>query len=118
MAPATKVEVMISPHLRILALVLLILSFAMFTGVVTTVSALEHPEVIDTCCDRGESESDPMNGFCLDANCLCFSCLNLEVTAPLFYSCPQQVTAAVFCPSWAFNPDGFSVVIDYPPETA
>jgi hypothetical protein len=109
---------MISPRLRIMALVLLIFSFAMFTGVVTTVSALERPEVIDTCCDRGESESEPMNGLCLDANCLCISCLTLDVTAPLFYSCPQQVTATAFCPPWTFSPDGFSAIIDYPPETA
>jgi hypothetical protein len=108
---------MISSRLRILALLLLIFSFAMFTGVVTTVSALERPEVIDTCCDRGESESEPMTGPCLDANCLCFSCLTLDVNAPLFYSCPQQVIATTFCPPWTFSPDGFSAAIDYPPET-
>jgi hypothetical protein len=109
---------MISPRLRALALVLLIFSFAMFTGIVTTVSALEHTVEVDACCDRGETESEPLSGPCPDANCLCFSCLALGVTASLVYSCPLQVTISAFYPPQAFSPDGFTTAIDYPPETA
>ena len=109
---------MISPRLRALALVLLILSFAMFTGIATTVSALERPERIDACCDRGESGPEPLSGPCADANCLCFSCLTLDLAAPLALACPLRIADSAFCPPLAFCPDGFSAVIDYPPEIA
>jgi hypothetical protein len=109
---------MISPRLRVIAFVLLILSLAMFTGIATTVSALERPESVDACCDRGETEQEPMSGPCADANCLCFSCLTLDRVAPLSCVWPLQVTASGFALPPAFCPDGFSAVIDYPPETA
>ena len=109
---------MISPRLRAIALVLLILSLAMFSGIAITVSALERPERVDACCDRGESEPEPMSGPCSESDCLCFSCLTLDLVAPLTYACPLQVTASCFGPPPAFCPDGFSAVIDYPPETA
>lgn len=109
---------MTSPPHRAIALVLLILSFAMFSGIATTVSALERPERVDACCDRGEAEPEPMSGPCSEPDCLCFSCLTLDRVASLTYVCPLQVTASGFCPPRGFCPDGFSSVIDYPPETA
>jgi hypothetical protein len=109
---------MISPRLRTIALVLIVLSLAMFTGIGTTVSALERPERVDACCDRGEAESDPVSGPCSEPDCLCFSCLTLDRVAPLTYLCPLQVTTSGFGPPPAFCPDGFSSVIDYPPEIA
>lgn len=110
---------MIPPLHHAIALVLLILAFAMLTGIATTVSALERPERVDACCDRGEAEPEPASGPCSAADCLCFSCLTLNLTAPLSLACPlQQETSSAFCPSRTFCPDGFSAVIDYPPETA
>jgi len=109
---------MISLRLRATALVLLILSFAMFTGIATTVSALERPERVDACCDRGETKPEPMSSPCSESDCLCFSCLTLDRVATLTYVCPLKVTPSGFCPPRALCPDGFSTVIDYPPETA
>lgn len=109
---------MISPLHRAIALVLLILSFAMLTGVATTVSGLERPERVDACCDRGEAEPEPASGPCSAADCLCFSCLTLDRTSPPSFACPLQVTLSAFFPPQAFGSDGFGAVIDYPPETA
>lgn len=101
-----------------MAIVLLILSFAMFTGIATTVSALDRPELVDTCCDRGEPAQEPMEGPCSDANCFCFSCLTLELATPLPFVCLPQFTDSERCPSQPFCPDGFTAGIDYPPEIA
>jgi hypothetical protein len=109
---------MISPCLRAVAFALLILSFATFSGVGATVSALEHPEKVDACCDRGESGPEPMSDPCSESDCLCFSCLTLDRVVPLTYACPLKVTASGFSSPRAFCPDGFNAVIDYPPETA
>jgi hypothetical protein len=109
---------MSSPLLRTITLVVLILSFAMLTGLATTVSALAHPQKVDACCDRGESEPEPSSGPCSESDCLCFSCLTLDRVAPFTYICPLKIIASGFCPPRAFCPDGFSAVIDYPPETA
>lgn len=109
---------MIGPLLRTITLVVLILSFAMLSGIATTVSALAHPQKVDACCDRGEAEPEPMSGPCSEAGCPCFSCLTLDQPTVLPYICPLQVTLSLFVPPRAFCPDGFSAVIDYPPETA
>lgn len=109
---------MISSILRPLAIVLLLLSFAMFTGIATTVSALDRPELVDTCCDRGEPAQEPTEGPCPDSNCICFSCLTLDLATPLPNVCLVQFTDSERCPSPAFCPDGFTAAIDYPPETA
>jgi hypothetical protein len=90
----------------------------MFTGIGTTVSALAHPERVDACCDRGTPEPEPMSSPCSETDCLCFSCLALDRVVPLTYISPLQVTVSNFSPPLTFCPDGFSTVIDYPPETA
>ena len=107
-----------STRLRVIALVLFILSLAVFTGIATTVSALDRPERVDACCARGETEQEPMSGPCSEPDCLCFSCLTLDRVAPPTYVYSLQVTASGFCPPRGFCPDGFNAVIDYPPETA
>jgi hypothetical protein len=109
---------MCSSNLRPLAIVLLILSLAMFSGIATTVSALDRPELVDTCCDRGEPAQEPLDGPCTDADCLCFSCLTLDLATPLHLACSQQFTHSVLCPSQAFCTDGYTAGIDYPPEIA
>ena len=109
---------MIPPLIRAIALVLILLSFTMLTGVATTLSALERPERVDACCDRGEAEPEPASGPCSATDCLCFSCLTLDRVASLPFACLLRVTVSVFFPPRSFCPDGFSAVIDYPPETA
>lgn len=90
----------------------------MFTGIATTVPALEHPESVDACCDRGESTPEPMSGPCADAECLCFSCLTVDLAASLPLACPLQGADSAFCSPQAYCPEGFTSAIDYPPETA
>lgn len=109
---------MISLRLRASALVLLIFCFAAFTGIATTVSALDRPEAIDACCDRGEHEREPLENPCTDANCLCFSCLILDLATPLPFDRALMTVESDLCLSQAFHADGFAVAIDYPPETA
>lgn len=108
---------MISPSARAISTVLFILCLAMFTGIATTVSALERPEVVDACCDRGEHEREPLEGPCSDANCLCFSCLTIDLATPLPFSRTLSTATSGHRPSPAFCPDGFADGIDYPPET-
>jgi hypothetical protein len=98
--------------------VLLILCCATFSGIATTVSALEHPERVDACCEREKSAPEPTSDPCEDADCFCFACLVLDVTTSCAASCPLQFTASVFSPSLSFCPDGYGGAIDYPPETA
>lgn len=109
---------MISPCLRIAALVLCLFCFAIFAGVASTVVAQERPAAERCCNHDGPDESGPMQSPCTDANCLCFSCQALDVTSPLPTGRPLLVTASVLSIARALCPEGFTSVIDYPPETA
>jgi len=109
---------MILPCHRAITLVLIIFCLAMFTGIATTVSALERPEAVDACCDRGEHEREPLEGPCTDASCLCFSCLTLGLDTLLPLDRPLLSATSGYRQAPAFGPDGFTAGIDYPPETA
>jgi len=109
---------MTPPRLRQIALVLLLLSFSMFSGLATTITALVHPQEVDACCDRNETPSEPMSGPCSEGDCLCFSCLAIDRVEVPVYLHPLKVTSTGFYLPQAICPDGFSALIDYPPEIA
>ena len=65
--------------LRIISFIVLIVTFIVVSGIVSTASALMHDNSAETCCDLERKDESGTANPCETPECSCVSCINAIV---------------------------------------
>ncbi|WP_221251027.1 hypothetical protein [Desulfuromonas versatilis] len=99
-----------------MALLILLCTFTVLTGLATTASALLSEPVVDACCDRAGEEESSQPAPCSAADCSCFGCLPFDQPPALQISSSfDEVPSFSAAPRFLAGAE-FSPAIEYPPE--